>query len=442
MSDERRTRVCLLVETYHPVIGGGETQARALAAGLGAFGIDMRVVTRRSDAAFAAHEIIDGVPVRRLGPAGPGHLKKWAMLPGLFIELVRTARRDDVLLVCGYRVLGIAALPAGRLRRQRVVLKADNNGEMSGDYFKAGAEKLGLAGAPRLIAWFIALRNRLLRRADAFVSLSSDMRAELLAHGVPETRITTIPNSVDAARFARRSPPGKSAVRTALGLPEDGLIVLFTGRLLASKGVLDLVRAWAALAPDHPTARLVIVGSGKGLMHDCESELHALIESKGLRGSVVTTGFVRNVEDYLAAADIFAFPTTDEAFGISLVEAMAAGLAVVATRVGGIKDIVAPEANGLSIEPFDRAALETALRRLLGDDALRTRLGAAATATVEERYTTEAVLRRYASLLDSLAATPAGHNPLPAASTESCPAASASRIAIPEGMRNIERQGD
>ena len=354
MSHQRRTRVCLLVETYHPVIGGGETQARALAAGLGAFGIDMRVVTRRSDAAFAAHEIIDGVPVRRLGPAGPGHLKKWAMLPGLFIELLRTARLDDVLLVCGYRVLGIAALPAGKLLGKRVVLKADNNGEMSGDYFKAGARKLGLAGAPRLIAGFIALRNRLLRRADAFVSLSSDMQAELLAHGVPEARIATIPNSVDAARFARRSAPDKLAVRTALGLPEDGLVVLFTGRLLESKGVLDLVRVWAALAPDHPTARLVIVGSGQGLMHDCEAELHTLIATRGLGQSVVTTGFVRNVEDYIAAADIFAFPTTDEAFGISLIEAMAAGLAVVATRVGGIKDIVEPETNGLLIEPGDR----------------------------------------------------------------------------------------
>lgn len=429
MSEERRTRVCLLVETYHPVIGGGETQARALAAGLGAFGIDMRVITRRSDVAFAAHEIIDGVPVRRLGPAGPGHLKKWAMLPGLFVELLRTARHDDVLLVCGFRVLGIAAVPAGRLLGKRVVLKADNNGEMSGDYFKAGASKLRLAGVPRLVAAFIALRNGLLRRADAFVSLSSDMQAELLAEGVPESRITAIPNSVDVARFRRRPEPGKAALRTALGLPEDGLIVLFTGRLLASKGVLDLVRAWAALAPGHPTARLVIVGSGKGLMHDCEGELHALIEASGLRGSVVTTGFVRNVEDYLAAADIFAFPTTDEAFGISLIEAMAAGLAAVATRVGGIKDIIEPEVNGLLIEPGDRPALETGLRRLLGDDALRRRLGAMAEATVTERYTTEAVLHRYASLLESRATAPRGRPAQPVA-------------ALPERLRDIERTGD
>lgn len=442
MSHERRTRVCLLVETYHPVIGGGETQARALAAGLGAFGIDMRVITRRSDVAFAAHEIIDGVSVRRLGPAGPGHLKKWIMLPGLFIELLRTARRDDVLLVCGYRVLGIAALPAGGLLRQCVVLKGDNSGEMSGNYFKAGASRLGLAGAPRLVAAFIALRNRLLHRADVFVSLSGDMRAELLANGVPEARIATIPNSVDAARFAGRSARGKMAARTALGLPENGLIVLFTGRLLESKGVLDLVHAWAALAADYPTARLVIVGSGQGLMHDCEAELHRLIIARGLDQSVVTTGLVRNVEDYLAAADIFAFPTTDEAFGISLAEAMAAGLAAVATRVGGIKDIVEPETNGLLIEPGDRAALEAALRRLLGDDALRIRLGTAATTTVEKRYTTEAVLRRYASLLDGLTTTPEGRQSLPTAASPSPAAASTSHVAVPEGLREIEGQGD
>ncbi len=412
-------RVWLVVETYHPVIGGGETQARTLASGLGAHGIAMRVVTRRSATALPKHETIDGVPVHRLGPAGPGHLKKWAMLPGLFVTLVARRRDWDIVFVSGYRVLGIAAVAAARLLGKRVVLKADNDGEMSGTYFAGGAAKLGIGGAARAIAAFVALRNRLLRQADHFVSLSSGMQDELSAHGVAPAEITAIPNSVDTTRFRSVTATEKTARRTALGLPETGPIIVFAGRLLAAKGVLDLAHAWAAIAPDHPEATLVVVGSGKGLMHDCEAELHACIERFGLGGRVVTTGFVDNVEDYLQAADIFALPTMDEAFGLALVEAMACGIATVASRVGGIKDIIEPEVNGLLIEPGDRRGLEVALRRLLADPELRQRLAAAAMATVAARYRTDAVLERYARLFRRLAApTRARHSAEAATSIE------------------------
>jgi glycosyltransferase involved in cell wall biosynthesis len=401
-----RPRVCLIGETYYPVIGGGETQARALAAGLGEFGCDMRVVTRRSDPAFLARETIDGVPVRRIGPTGPGHLKKWAMLPTLFVELLRSRRDYDILLVCGFRVLGLAAMAAGLLLGKPVALKADNSGEMSGAYFTAGAAKLGLDRARGAVALLLRLRNRLFRRADVFICLSSEMRAEFAAHGAPPDRIVMIPNSVDPARF-RRAPGGPTAAgRAVVGLPPDGPVVVFAGRLLATKGVMELLAAWATLSAEHPAARLVIVGAGGGLMHDCEAQIHAFIEANGLRGSVVTTGFVRNVEDYLKAGDIFAFPTMDEAFGIALIEAMAAGLAVTASAVGGIPDIVTPEVDGLLVPPADVAALTSALGRLLADAALRGRLGAAAAETVERRYRTDAVLARYADLLARIARSP------------------------------------
>lgn len=409
-------RVWILVETYYPVIGGGETQARTLAAGLGGHGIATRVITRRSDVAFATAETIDGVAVQRLGPAGPGHLKKWAMLPLLLLTLLWRRRELDLVFVSGFRVLGIAAVAAARLAGKPVILKADNDGEMSGSYFRGGAAKLGLAGSTRLVGAVIGLRNLLLRRADAFVSLSSGMREELLAHGVSAQRITAIPNSVDTARFHAVPAARKAALRASLGLPSAGPIVVFAGRLLASKGVMDLARGWAELAPDHPDATLVIVGSGKGLMHDCEPELHAFIRAAGLQSRVVTTGFVGNVEAYLQAADIFAFPTTDEAFGLALIEAMACGLAAVAARVGGIKDIIAPGVDGLLIEPGDQPALVVALRHLLADPALRHRLGVAAVATVEARYTDGAVLARYAALFHRLAARSSAALPANAAS--------------------------
>ncbi|MDJ1008308.1 MAG: glycosyltransferase family 4 protein [Paracoccaceae bacterium] len=399
MSPLAPPRVWLLTETYAPIIGGGETQARTVAMGLSRTGIPVTVVTRRSEAGLAPRETLDGVPVRRLGPSGRGHLKKWRMVPGLFFTLLLSRREFTHLLVCGYRVLGIPAVAAGRLLGKPVILKADNNGEMSGAYFVEGARKLGLGGLPRLVGGFVGLRNALLRRADLFVSLSRQISEEFRAGGVPEEKIRLIPNSVDVDRFASADAGERLALRTALGLPADAVIVVFTGRLLRSKGVLELTEAFAALTPDFPKAHLVIVGSGAGLMHNVEDDLARAVERAGLGASVTRTGFVTNVADYLRAADIFAFPTMEEAFGISLIEAMATGLASVAAEVGGIPDIVEDGVDGLLIPPADAVAIETALRRLLGEPALRARLGAAAAATVRARYTTPSVVARYAALL-------------------------------------------
>lgn len=360
------------------------------------------IVTRRSDPAFASEETVDRSRVHRLGPSGPGHLKKWAMLPGLAIFLLRRRRDYDLLLVCGYRVMGIAAVPVARLLGKVCVLKADNNGEMSGAYFQAGAARLGLAQARRLRGAFVSIRNRLLRGADAFVSISSDIRAELLCGGVAAAGLYDIPNSVDTERFRPVDAAAKIELRRQLGLPAGGPLVIFCGRLMRSKGVLELAAVWGELGPRFPAAHLVIVGSGRGLMHDCEDELKTFIEEQRLSATVTLTGFVGNVEGYLQAADIFVFPTTDEAFGIALIEAMACGLAAVASRLGGIQDIVSDGANGLLMEPGDPVMLKAGLVRLLDDEALRDRLGAAAIQTVRERYTTDAVVGRYAELLQSL----------------------------------------
>ena len=402
MTEARWPRIWLLTETYVPVIGGGETQARALAKGLTEAGLVTSIVTRRSDPALAPEETVDRSKVHRLGPSGPGHLKKWAMLPGLAIFLLRRRLDYDLLLVCGYRVMGIAAVPVAGLLGKVCALKADNNGEMSGAYFDAGAARLGLARGRRLMGALISIRNRLLRRADAFVSLSSDIRAELLCGGIAADVIHDIPNSVDTQRFRPVDAATRIELRRQLGLPADGPLVIFSGRLMRSKGVLELAQVWRELAPRFPAAHLVIVGSGRGLMHDCEDELRAFIDDQGISATVTLTGFVDNVEAYLQAADVFAFPTTEEAFGIALIEAMACGLAAVASRLGGIKDILTDGVDGLFMESGDPVALKAALIRLLDDEALRARLGAAAIRTVQERYTTDAVIGRYAELLQTL----------------------------------------
>lgn len=140
-------------------------------------------------------------------------------------------------------------------------------------------------------------------------------------------------------------------------------------------------------------------------MDNCEEELRRYVREHDLGDVVRFTGDVRNVHEYLQASDIFAFPTEDEAFGISLIEAMSCGLPAVATRVGGIPDVLQDGINGLLIDPADEQALEMALVSLLGDRDLRQRLGSAARRRVVEQYSESRVVERYMQLIEEVLAT-------------------------------------
>lgn len=401
MNQARKPRVCLLTETYHPVVGGGETQARALAEGLAAQGYGVLVITRRSDDALPRQEQIGPVAVYRVPPAGPSHLKKWGLLLTSGPPLLRHRRQYDVLFVSGFRVVGVTAVLAGKLFGKRCILKADSLGEMSGDFFLPGLARLHLSPSSRLFRLFQRIRNAILRRADAFVAIAGVIADELTAGGIPPERIRRIPNSVDDGRFHPVGRAEKAALRGQLGLPLSAPLVIFTGRLVSYKGLPLLLRAWQAIWPRHADARLLLVGAGGLDIHNCEVELKAYVAQQGLQASVCFTGNVANVHEYLQAADIFAFPTENEALPLSLIEAMACGLAVIGSDVGGLKDILQDGQNGLVIPAGDLDRLVAALEALLADATLRERLGQAARHTVVERYTTASVTRQYAQLFAS-----------------------------------------
>jgi glycosyltransferase involved in cell wall biosynthesis len=399
MSPANKLRVCLLTETFYPVVGGGESQALALVEGLSAQGHTALVVTRRSDWRLPKREQLDRVAVHRLWPAGEQHLKKWGLLLSAAPALVRLRNDYDVLLVSGFRVLGLPAVLVSKLLRKRCILKADSLGEMSGEFFRGGLAQARLSTSTVPFRLFLSLRNAVLRRADAYVAISETVATELEAGGIDPEKVWRIPNSVDTARFRPVSPEEKLALRRKLGLPERACIVIYTGRLVSYKGLPLLLLVWKDVAAQHDNVYLLLVGPGSLDIHNCEAELRQYIQQEQLENSVRFTGAVRNVEAFLQAADIFAFPTNSEAFGISLVEAMACGLAVVSTAVGGLRDIVRDGQSALVVPPEDGDSLQEALDRLLADAALRQRLGIAARQTVEERYSTETVLQRYVQLI-------------------------------------------
>lgn len=402
-------RVCILLETYHPEVGGGEAQGRLLARSLADRGAEVTVLTRRSRADLPRRERVDGIPVRRLPPAGRGRYRKWGLLATAFPYLLRARNRLDVLIVAGFRISGLPAVAATKLLGRPCVLKADSNGEMSGAYFRAGLESVGLSPGSPPVRAFMALRDRVLRRAEAFVAISSQIEHELLASGVDPAVIHRIPNCVDVERFRPASPSERARARRGLSLEAGAPVVVYTGRLVSYKGLPVLVRAWPEVLREVPGATLLLVGEGGSDMHDCEAELRAWVARSDLPGGRVRfVGAVHDVVPYLHAADAFAFPTEEEAFGISLVEAMACGLPCVTTTVGGVGDIVTEEKDALVVAPGDRQDLAGALHRVLTDVELAERLGREARRTAVARFGRDAVTDRYVSLLRQLAGREAG----------------------------------
>lgn len=394
-------RVLLLTETYQPELGGGERQAALLAQGLHRLGYRVTVLTRRSRQELAREETLDGVRIVRVGPAGPGRRRKWGLLVTALPALLRRARDCDVVLVSGFRILAVPALLARRLLGTPVVLKADSSGEMSGEYFHAGLARVGLAPSSVLVRAALALRNRLFRRADAFVAMGEQLRDELLAGGVPARSVHLIPNGVDTRVFRPASPEERSAFKARLGLPA-GPVAIYTGRLVSYKGLPLLLGVWRELAREIESATLVLVGEGSGDMHNCEPALRDYVARHGLDARVRFTGAVGKVEDWLRAADAFVFPTENEAFGLALVEAMACGLPAVTTAVGGIRDFVTDRVNAIVIAPGDAAGLARGVRSLLCDPALAADLGQAARKSVVGRFGEESVAAAYARLFAGL----------------------------------------
>ncbi len=389
-------------------MGGGETQAQLLAEGLIADGHSVMVLTRRSDASLKKHERYGDVNVVRLAPVGGGQLKKWGLLFSSIPALVRLRNQYDLIFVSGYRIIGLAAILVGKLLRKPVVLKADSQGEMSGDFFESGLKKIGISHKSFLFRSFLGFRNTILRKADAFSAISPEIASEWTSSGIPSEKIHLIPNCVDTQRFVPIESAQKKILRTKLNLPQDAAIAIYTGRLVSYKGLPLLLKVWNDIRRKHGNVLLILAGTGGLDIHNCEEELRTYVRTEGLENHVLFTGVVRNVHEYLQASDLFAFPTENEAFGASLLEAMACGLPVVTTPIGAIKTFVADGETGLLIQPGNAEQLFQALDAILSDAALASRLGYAARNSVQDVYSVDVVSKDYLALFQkSIFGTPA-----------------------------------
>lgn len=207
--------------------------------------------------------------------------------------------------------------------------------------------------------------------------------------GIPERQVSTIRNAIDLAKM--QNGDGRR-VRAELGLSPDQPLIVFTSRIEAQKRPVDAVRILSKVIDAHPDARLVFVGRG-----DQSDAVVAEAKLLGVERQVDAVGFRTDVADWLAASTVWLLPTERENFSVAVLEALAAGCAVVTTDCPGNDEIIVDGVNGLAFAVADVDGGAHAVRRVLDDAALRRELGAGAHSTIAD-YSVESMVDRHVGL--------------------------------------------
>ena len=226
-----------------------------------------------------------------------------------------------------------------------------------------------------------AMHRWISRSAGHTVAISEAVRAGICERGeAAGDKITVVPNGIATPVAEKLTPPGE--MRAALGIAAEAQLIVCAARLEQEKDVRSLVAAMPGIVAAAPDAVCVIAGEGSQ-----RAALEAQIGALGLAGSIRLLGFREDALSLIQAADIFVLPSLAEPFGLVLIEAMALGRPVIATRAGGPREIVEENVTGLLIPPGDPAALARAMQLLLKDKVLRIGMGQRGHERFEERFT-------------------------------------------------------
>jgi len=371
-----RIRVLQMID--RPFLGGGQAVLLSLAKGLDKTRFEVEVSAQGGGPLEEAARDA-GIPFRPL-PFGR------RFTPGLAGAIARDLRADppDIVHTHG----GVAGL-YGRRAARRAGIKAVVHTIHGIHYFhyRSGAARFA----------YILLERLCSRRSDAVVLVSeADLEEAKRRRLAPEAKLRLVRNGVDPAdlaseAFAARA--GEARLRLSLRPPVVGTVA----RLHRQKGLIHLIRAVPKILEQHPAARVLLVGGG-GL----EAGLRAEVPRLRLDRRFAMLGARPDGREIMSLCDVFVLPSLWEGLPLVLIEAAALGRPIVATDIGGSREIITRGETGLLVPPADPQALAAAVNRLLDDPVLAARLGENARRTIPPRFTLERMVDEYSKIYKSL----------------------------------------
>ncbi|GAB5098535.1 hypothetical protein YK56LOC_42520 [Caballeronia sp. HLA56] len=209
------------------------------------------------------------------------------------------------------------------------------------------------------------------------IAVSHYVRQHLISAGVPNTRVHTIYDGIH--KWHSKS---HSTLRTELGIEANATVACMVAMMRDEKGHEDLIEAVRPLAKPHMLLHVVLAGDGPEF-----ARIKNLVHRLGLETRIHMLGFRKDVPNILNGSDMFVLPTHREALGQAFIEAMAAGVPVIGTRVGGVPELIQDGVNGLLVPPRDPSALREAIGRMANDAGLRVRLGEEGRRITERGFT-------------------------------------------------------
>lgn len=367
-------RIALFSDYYPPHLGGGvERVVAELAAGLTRHGHDIRVFTLNTCRAPAFEAVEEDLRVFRAGAVQlTGLLRLQSCVsPQLFALAQRELRSEPADLIHAHNRFFFSSLVAAGLSRLLHVPLVTTLHLGSLDHLPARCRLPVLAYERTLGRAIIGQSQRLIAVSKAVAAYATTRL------GARPERLRIAPNGVDARKFRPR--PGNTET--------EGLRVAFVGRLIQNKGPQYLLEAAPALLVSHPRAAVDFIGDGP-LLADLQRRAREL----GVAANVRFLGARDDVHELLPDYDVFVRPSLMEGMPLTVLEAMACALPVVATPVGGTAEVVRQGETGLLVPAANVGALGMALQRLAADPALRRRLGRNGRRLVEAEHSWDRVV--------------------------------------------------
>jgi len=372
----------ILYELNSVELGGMETHAADLAEGIAARGhrVSCALPRARFLDTLALRMEGHGIDTYRLSIQVPGNLGETGQAFRERVSLLRDLQPD----VLHQHRTGPYHGKTGILAAWLVGVQAVAVSEHQPSYPLSGLARAANAWCDRHI--------------DRFVVVSEHDRALQLrvTHRAP-SRVITVHNGIDTERFMPAGPNELQATRQRLGVATDELLFGSVGRLDRQKGLGIALQAFHRALPSLPKAKYMMLGDGPD-----RASLSRLVEELGLHDHVGLLGYVKQPAPIIKALDVLIMPSRWESFGLAAAEAMAAERPVIASKVGGLQELVQENITGLLVEAGDVAGLAEAMVRLGSDAALRQRLGSQGRARIVERFSQDRMVDQMLALYEEL----------------------------------------